>query len=201
MITLIDFGAGNLKSAVYAFSQLAQTQVVEKPSEISPQTKAFILPGDGSFKAAFDRLKETGFVDFLKNDNKLPLLGICVGYQLLFNGSEEDGGSLGLGLVPGQVKRFPTSVGKIPHMGWNQVTLKKHSPVLEGLRNDDFVYFVHSYYSEVAVQAKEAILLETNYGFSFTSAIQYKNTLGFQFHPEKSHDLGRTLLANFVRNL
>jgi glutamine amidotransferase len=204
MIALIDFGAGNLKSAEHAFSQLGSTRVIERPGEITGDTKALVLPGDGSFRSAYERLVETGFSDYLKNENLRPLLGICVGYQLLFDFSEEDGGSPGLSLIAGNVKKFPRSVGKIPHMGWNQVAIKenkKSSPLIQGVQDDDFFYFVHSFYSELTPSSQSAELLSCDYGFPFCAAVEMKNISGFQFHPEKSHDLGRKLLKNFVEEV
>lgn len=212
MIDLIDFGAGNLQSALHAFQVLqgggdqnAAVRLIEKPGQIGADTRALVLPGDGSFKSAYDRLKENGFADFFKSGDfqksGLPLLGICVGFQLLFEHSEEDGGSDGLGLLSGRVRRFPKTDLKIPHMGWNQCRLAKPSPLLDGIRENDFFYFVHSYYAEIDASDSAALLLTSDYGFSFPAAVEKGSVSGFQFHPEKSHRAGWRILENFVKGL
>ena len=213
MIDLIDFGAGNLQSALHAFQVLQGTKtageqpvrLIEKPDEIRSGTKALILPGDGSFKSAYDRLKQNGFAEYFKSEDfrksKLPLLGICVGFQLLFDHSEEDGGSEGLGLLRGKVRRFSKGDLKIPHMGWNQCRPAKASPLLEGIKDNDFFYFVHSYYAEIDASESSSLLLGSDYGIPFPAAVEKGLVSGFQFHPEKSHRAGWRILENFVKSL
>lgn len=206
MIDLIDFGAGNLQSALHAFEVLKPpVRLIERPEEIRPDTRALVLPGDGSFKSAYDRLKKNGFAAYFRSEafekSRLPLLGICVGFQLLFDYSDEDGGSEGLGLLRGKVRRFAKKELKIPHMGWNQCRPAKASPLLEGIKENDFFYFVHSYYAEIDASDKSNLLLSSDYGIPFPAAVEKGRVSGFQFHPEKSHRAGWRILENFVKGL
>ncbi len=206
MIDLIDFGAGNLQSALHAFGTLSPpVRLIRTPAEIDGQTRALVLPGDGSFKSAYETLRQNGFADYFRSNDfsksRLPLLGICVGFQLLFEHSDEDGGSDGLGLIRGQVRRFPRNELKVPHMGWNQTHLCKKSPLLEGIRENEFFYFVHSYRAEVEEADREVVLLAADYGERFPAAVEKGLISGFQFHPEKSHRAGWRILENFIRGL
>ena len=202
MIALIDFGAGNLKSAWHAISALtSKVDIVVSPAELPSGTRGLVLPGDGSFRSAIERLEETGFARYLREENRLPLLGICVGFQLLFRHSDEDGGADGLGLIDGQVVRFPSGPEKVPHMGCNPTRQVKASPLLEGVPENSFFYYVHSYHAVVPSHSRGAVLLETEYIHPFVSGVEQGTVCGFQFHPEKSHHAGHRILANWVKGL
>jgi glutamine amidotransferase len=197
VIYILDYGAGNLKSAYHAFQSYTEKSVIiENVSQIKSDITGIVLPGDGSFPYAFNNLKKRGFVSFIKDHRELPLLGICVGYQLLFSSSSEDGGSEGLDLIKGKVEHFPSSPLKIPHMGWNDITLNTDTPVTKGIKTGDYFYFVHSYYP-VGVD-KSNVLMSCDYIVPFCAAVNSDNVYGFQFHPEKSHDQGRRIIKNFV---
>lgn len=198
MIAIIDFGAGNLYSAYHAFKSFYdKVEIIRHAREIDNNISGLVLPGDGSFPAAFHCLKKNGFPQFIRENPQIPLLGICVGFQLLFSSSEENGGSEGLGIIPGEVKKFTLEREKIPHIGWNNCHLIRKSPLITGIQNDSYFYFVHSYFA-TPLQEKNCIM-SCNYGFDFTAAVQKGNTYGCQFHPEKSHDIGWKIIKNFVR--
>lgn len=195
MIYIIDFGAGNLLSAWHAFEACPNPcSIISSPNQICEKPSGFVLPGDGSFAYAAEEIRKRGFESLL-HETTLPILGICVGYQLLFDFSDEDGGAKGLGLLKGQVKKFVSEDKKIPHMGWNQCKITKPSPILEGVEDNNFFYFVHSFYPTQV--EKEVVLLETDYTEIFTAGVAHKNIYGFQFHPEKSHKAGRKIIENF----
>ena len=199
MIGIIDFGAGNLYSAYHAFNAFSSnTQIIKSPNDITEQTIGLVLPGDGSFPFAYNSLKKAGFVDYLRTRLQLPLLGICVGFQLLFDASDEDGGSEGLGLIAGKVIRFnPTSKNeKIPHIGWNLCTSIKESKLLKGVPNKDYYYFVHSFFA--IPQNRDNELMTSNYIQNFCAGVEKGNLFGCQFHPEKSHMAGWKIIENFV---
>ena len=155
-----------------------------------------ILPGVGAFLHAMQQLKKSGLLNAIKEKTKAgnPLLGICIGAQLLMDESEEDGNNLGLGWIPGNVKRFDHNL-KIPQIGWNKVLQKKKDPIFEGITANNHFYFVHSYH--ILPNKKEHILAISNYGYDFVSAVKRDNIWGVQFHPEKSQNEGLTLLKNF----
>ena len=157
-----------------------------------------ILPGVGAFSDAMAALGRSGTIPAVLEavGAGRPLLGICLGMQLLLDGSEEGPGVPGLGLIPGEVRRLPGCGLKIPHMGWNSLTPAKPSPLFKGLPEEPYVYFVHSYACKAADPAD--VLAVTDYGVPFHAAVQRGRILGFQFHPEKSGDVGQKLLANFV---
>ncbi len=195
MIAIIDYGMGNLRSVqkglettgVKAFITANPAEVVDAPG--------VILPGVGAFEDAIMNLRNTGMVEAVQEvvRRKRPLLGICLGMQLLFTESEENGCHRGLDLIPGRVVRFPAAK-KIPHMGWNQVSLQGDSPLFSGVADKSYFYFVHSYYCDPF----EPVTIGTcSYGLDFTCAVQKGNLLGCQFHPEKSSSLGLRLLKNF----
>ncbi|MBI4004193.1 MAG: imidazole glycerol phosphate synthase subunit HisH [Candidatus Omnitrophica bacterium] len=212
MIVVIDYGMGNLRSVSKALESLgASVRVSSDPNEVAAASKV-ILPGVGAFGAAMDELKRRQLVEPIKTviGGGKPYLGICLGLQLLFEHSEE-GDAAGLGLLRGAVKRFafhssPTtdhSSLKIPHMGWNQVQRQATSdkrqgecPLLSGIPDKSFFYFVHSYYG--APQDRSVVALETEYGERFASMVWEGRLFATQFHPEKSQALGLRLLKNFI---
>lgn len=200
-ITVVDYGAGNIGSVLNMIKRAGGVASASGNVEVLAQAQKLLLPGVGSFDNAVQKLEQLGLIEVLREraGAGVPLLGICLGMQLLSEGSEE--GTLpGLGLVPGRVCRFafgPSEVAlKIPHMGWNQVRVRKPHPLVAGLDEDARFYFVHSYHYQCADEAD--ILLETTYGYSFASGIQRGNVMGVQFHPEKSHRYGMRLIKNFV---
>lgn len=191
---------GNLQSVQKAFEHLgAPVKLVTTASEIAAADK-LVLPGVGAFRDAMHHLDEQGVTAALREfaESGRPLLGVCLGLQLLFEASEEAPGVSGLGLFPGTVRRFePAADLKVPHMGWNSLQVNPSSRVLAGLGGDPFVYFVHSYYVEAA--EAPAVAATTTYGVSFVSAVERGNVAGLQFHPEKSQKTGLKILTNFVR--
>lgn len=200
MIAIINYGMGNLRSVQKAFERLKMhSEIISDPTKLKEAEK-IVLPGVGHFANGKKRLKEAGWIDAIKDEvlgNKKPLAGICLGMQLLTNYSEE-GDVEGLGLIDAITVKFtglPAGL-KIPHMGWNEIVKAKESSLLNGLDEITMVYFVHSYY--VKCNSQTDPLCATEYGISFTSALQKNHIAGFQFHPEKSHKAGLTLLKNFV---
>jgi len=199
MISIIDYGMGNLRSVQKALESVgAEAVVTSDPAVISKSDKV-VLPGVGAFGDGMKGLQERGLVEpVLEAINaKKPFLGICLGLQLLFSGSEESGRVSGLGIIKGRVKRFPKGKLKIPHMGWDQLKIRNSPcPLLEGISDMGYMYFVHSYYVEPA--DKEVIAATTEYGRKFASVINKDNIWGTQFHPEKSQELGLKILRNFA---
>ena len=198
MIAIVDYGAGNLRSVELALARLGvHTRVTADPDMLA-LADGLILPGVGAFSDAMAALGRSGTIPAVLEavGAGRPLLGICLGMQLLLDGSEEGPGVPGLGLIPGEVRRLPGCGLKIPHMGWNSLTPAKPSPLFKGLPEEPYVYFVHSYACKAADPAD--VLAVTDYGVPFHAAVQRGRILGFQFHPEKSGDVGPKLLANFV---
>ncbi|BAT72498.1 glutamine amidotransferase [Thermosulfidibacter takaii ABI70S6] len=198
MIAVVDYGRGNLRSVQKAFEHLGYTaEVTSDPDEILKADKV-VLPGVGAFGDCMDNLKKYGLidavVDFVKSGK--PFLGICLGLQLLFTYSEEFGPVEGLNLVKGKVVRFPKGL-KVPHMGWNQVEMVRENPLLKGIKDGDFFYFVHSYY--VVPENEEVVSTFTDYSIKFVSMINKDNIFACQFHPEKSQKVGLKVLDNFAK--
>ncbi|HXG09185.1 MAG TPA: imidazole glycerol phosphate synthase subunit HisH [Gemmataceae bacterium] len=198
-IVIVDYGMANLRSVQKAFEKLGHAaQISGDPDQIAAAGKV-VLPGVGAFGDAIARLREAGLVAPLVDHIRAgrPFLGICLGLQLLFSVSHEDGHHAGLDLFPGEVVRFPEVPGlKVPHMGWNQLLIRRPAPLFRGLPEQPAVYFVHSYYP---VPADPLIIAaETDYAGLFTSAIWYENVFATQFHPEKSQRVGLTMLRNFA---
>ena len=191
-VAVIDFGAGNLMSISKALEHLgAKVNVTSDEREIQAADAA-VLPGVGAF---YDAMKEINHLkNVIKNMGDRPLLGICLGLQLLFKESEEGGLYQGLGILNGRVVRFKGEV-KVPHMGWNSVKLIRNSPLLRGVENESYFYFVHSYY---AVPEEDIATGVTSYGLEFPSVIEKDNIYATQFHPEKSGKAGLKLLENFL---
>lgn len=193
MIAIINYGVGNIRSIQKAIEFIGGKAVITRDVKVVKEADGIILPGVGAFKTAMMNLKD--FVDILK-EATVPILGICLGMQLFTTESEEGGLYKGLNLIPGRVVKFPESVGKIPHMGWNQIRIVRYHEVLDGIEDGSYVYFVHSYYVKTY---NKYIITKTNYGIDFASGITSDNIIGFQFHPEKSGKVGLTILRNFLR--
>lgn len=192
-IAVIDHGAGNLVSIAQGLAIAgARVEVVDEPQGLAGAA-GVVLPGVGSAAAAFDRLEAAGFVGPLQ-ETSLPLLGVCVGLQLLFDGSEEDGAG-GLGLIPGVVRRLE-GTPRLPHIGWNDLDLVRPDPLFAGIPLGQTFYFVHSYAPVAADPA--TVLARCEYGPSFVAAARRGSAVGVQFHPERSGRAGLRILANFV---
>ena len=200
MITIVDYGMGNLGSVQNMFKRIGVNSIISSDVNEIAQAKKILLPGVGSFDAAMHRINAGGFRDVLDNKalkEKVPILGICLGMQLLTSESEE-GKEKGLGWIPAKTIKFPPDNGlKIPHMGWNQVVISNKSPLTESLQDNARFYFVHSYF--VRVDNESHSILRTNYGVNFDSGIQKDNIFGAQFHPEKSHKFGMRFLESFAK--
>ncbi len=198
MIAITDYGAGNLHSIQKALErQGLDVRVIDTPRALDA-ADALVVPGDGAFGPAIARLRERGFAEAIPAYARSgrPFLGICLGMQLLFEESEEDGRHAGLGLLPGRVVRLP-GVVKVPHMGWNQLRILRPSPLLEGIAPGAYVYFVHSF---CAVPADEAVVAATaDYGGDVVAVAGRGNLWATQFHPEKSGAVGIRMVANFAR--
>ena len=207
MIAVVDYGMGNLRSVSKALEHLgAEARVTSDPQEIARATK-LVLPGVGAFGAAMQELTRRGLVEPIHQaiTRGVPYLGICLGLQLLFDESEEGGKIKGLGLLRGRVRRLQAPSLKIPHMGWNQVTSPtspagrgqmKGCPLLHGIPEESYVYFVHSYYADPA--DRSIVALEADYGGRFTAMVWRRSLFATQFHPEKSQAVGLRLLQNFI---
>lgn len=196
MIAIIDYGMGNLHSVSKAVERLGCESVVSSDPNILAEAEGLILPGVGAFGDAMEQIRSLGLDRFLREQTAQgkPLLGICLGMQLLFTSSEEYGEHEGLNLLPGQVVKFQGDY-KVPHMGWNRLEFKQSSPLLEGLE-EGHVYFVHSYH--VKPERQEDLLAVTDYHQPVTAVVGRDSVFGMQFHPEKSGELGMRLLQNFV---
>ena len=202
MIVIIDYEVGNLGSVQNMFKKVGAASQISKNPEVIAQATKLLLPGIGRFDFCMQALRRSNLIPILEKkvlQEKTPTLGICVGFQMLAEKSEE-GIEAGLGWLPAQVKKFKSQADlKVPHMGWNWVKPLKESQLLQNFGEDPRFYFAHSYYMETKVP--EHNLLQTEYGVSFTSAIQKDNLYGVQFHPEKSHKFGMTLFKNFAELL
>ncbi len=197
MITIVDYGMGNLRSVHKAFEKVgAEARVVHDPRELAGAA-GIVLPGVGAFGQAMENLSATGWIEPLRDAcaNGLPFIGICLGMQLLFESSEEMGQHAGLGILAGDVRRFRGDL-KVPQMGWNQIHIQHSSPLLENVPDGAFAFFVHSYYCEP--RDKSIILTTTGYGNDFASVVGRGNVFGAQFHPEKSQTVGLQMLKNFA---
>jgi len=199
MIAIIDYGAGNLRSVTNAIARLGyQPKVITRPDEVLA-ARAVILPGVGAAADTVGNLQRRELVNPIRQyiGKGRPFLGVCIGLQVLFDGTEEGGWHECLGIVPGVVRRLPPGL-KIPHMGWNQVKQKVSHPIFEGIPDEANFYFVHSYYVEPG--DKSMLAGETEYGISICSVIVRGNLAATQFHPEKSGEFGLRLYENFIKN-
>jgi glutamine amidotransferase len=197
MIAIVDYGMGNLRSVSKAFKKVGvDALVTSRPSDID-NASAVVLPGVGAFRDCMRNLADLNILEaIVKSIEKgKPYLGICLGLQILFSESMEFGSNRGLNIFSGKVVRFTGDHLKIPHMGWNTVTLKKCPPIFEGVNNNSYFYFVHSYY--VAPDDSSIIGGTTRYGRDFTSMVWKDNVMATQFHPEKSQQLGLAVFRNF----
>lgn len=212
MIAIIDYGVGNLRSVYKAFEHVAlplgiPVDIVDRPTDFL-KWRAIVLPGQGAFGDSVDNLRQQGFEQPLLDavHAGLPLLGICVGMQLLFDSSEEMGQHEGLHLIPGHVRRFPEAMPdpstpkrtlRVPQIGWNQLHRRGEDPLMADVVDGEYAYFAHSYFCDA--EDPRAILASTDYGVEYPSIVRYKNAWGIQPHPEKSHRVGLQILANFLK--
>jgi len=198
MIAILDYGVGNLRSVEKAFSAAGAQAVVSDDDRVLREAEGLVLPGVGAFAACMTALKSRGFDELIRErvSQGTPLLGVCVGMQMLFEASEEFGPTPGLGLIAGQVRRF-ASTELVPQVGWNQVHTSAEHELLDGIEDQTFFYFVHSYYCDPV--DRSVIVGETNYSLNYASVVANKHIAGVQFHPEKSQSGGLRLLANFSR--
>ena len=196
-IVIVDYGAGNLRSVAKAFEQIGfPARISDDPAELL-RARGVILPGVGSSGAAMAALQERGLVEPLREvaSRDIPFFGVCLGLQIFLEASEEDERPC-LGIVAGRVKRLPEGI-KVPHMGWNRVSLTRQHPVFQGVPSDSYFYFVHSYYA--GPEEPSLTLGTTDYVVTFCSVLARGNLIATQFHPEKSGPLGLQLYENFVR--
>jgi imidazole glycerol-phosphate synthase subunit HisH len=197
-IAVVDYGAGNLVSIDQALTTVGADVVLVRDGEAMRGADAVIVPGVGAAAPAMARLDRTGLTGAIKRwlAAGRPLLGICLGLQLLFDGSDEDGATT-LGVVPGRTVRIE-GAPTLPHIGWNQVERTRAHPLFHGIADDADFYFVHSYVGVPAITSRDVVLATTDHGSTFASAVELGPTLGVQFHPERSGPDGLRLLANFV---
>lgn len=199
MITIVDYGMGNLGSLLNMFKRVDARAQISSDNEVIRASQKILLPGVGAFDAAMQRINNSGLREILEHKalvERIPILGICLGMQLLTQGSEE-GREAGLGWIAARTRRFPALEGlKVPHMGWNAVVQTHPHALTRGLPDESRFYFVHSYY--VTAEDPEDSLLKADYGVKFDAAIGNRNILGAQFHAEKSHRFGMKLFANFA---
>jgi glutamine amidotransferase len=198
MITIVDYGVGNLRSVQKALERVGATAAVSGDPADLDAARGVVLPGVGAFGDAMDSLRARGLVEPLLKQVKQrkPLLGICLGMQLLFEESEEMGRHPGLGLLPGRVVRFPAGELKVPHVGWNRLDSPR-GDLLDGVADGAYAYFVHSYH--VLPEGKTGVLATTEYGVEFASVVGRDRLWGAQFHPEKSQEIGLRMLKNYAR--
>lgn len=198
-IVIIDYGMGNLRSVQKALESVGRKALISSDASVIESAEKMVLPGVGAFGAGMKELEQKGLVEpiikFIASGRLF--LGICLGLQLLFTESEEEGLQKGLGIIKGRVKKFPDKGLKIPHMGWNRIKKVKESPLLEDIADNTYMYFVHSYYVEP--EDKAIVATTTNHGIKFTSSIYKDNIQAMQFHPEKSQEMGLKILENFTK--
>ena len=197
-ITIIDYGVGNFRNVQKAFQVVgADAEITDTVAAVAA-AEALVLPGVGAFGDAIDNLRQRNLhrpvLDAVQAGK--PLLGICVGLQLLFDESEEMGFHQGLGILPGKIARFPETELPVPHMGWNQINPIRSHPLLNNIDPGDFAYFAHSYYAQPAVASD--VIAQTDYSVEYASVVGRDNVCAIQFHPEKSQQVGLQILKNFV---
>lgn len=198
-IVVIDYNTGNVDSVIKASKLFNLSVELTNSHKVIENAKKIILPGQGSFSYGMEQLHNLRLVDLIKDkviNKKTPILGICLGMQILASSGIENKYTEGLGFVDGEIKKIPTKY-KLPHIGWNEVSFKNTNKIFFDVENNKDFYFVHSYYFEC--KNKENIIGTSNYGFEFPSVIQKDNIIGFQFHPEKSLKNGLKLMGNFLK--
>lgn len=197
MIVIIDYGMGNLRSVEKGFLKVGVDVSVTNRAEDVKRAEGVVLPGVGAFRNCMCELTRLQLIDVLVEAIKkgIPYLGICLGLQVLFSESEEFGRCKGLDIFRGKVLRFPEGGLKVPHMGWNEIKIQKNNPLLSGIPNKSYFYFVHSFY--VAPKENSIVSATTDYGIEFASMVWKDNVYAVQFHPEKSQTLGLSILKNF----
>jgi len=195
-IAIIDYGLGNLRSVIRGLEKAGASAVITSDKDEIAAAEGLVLPGVGAFHEGMDQLGPLKEI-VIEATRDVPLLGICLGMQMLMDTSEEHGIHPGLGLIPGRVRRFPRGSGqKVPHMGWNSLVIEQSdNPLFDGFGPDEYVYFVHSFYADTSL---EYTLTSTEYICSFSSSVGCGNSYGVQFHPEKSGAIGLCLLNNFI---
>lgn len=199
MIAIVDYDAGNIKSVEKALQYLGEEPVVTRDKDKLLRADKVIVPGVGAFGDAMGKMHQYGLVEVLRTiaGNGTPILGICLGLQLFFDSSEETTGVEGLSLLPGKIVRIPDKEGyKIPHMGWNSITVNPSSRLLKGISDGTYVYFVHSYY--LKAEHEEDVAATTDYVVTIHAAAERGNVFATQFHPEKSGEAGLHILKNFI---
>ena len=199
MITIIDYDAGNIRSVEKAFIHLGQEVRITRDRDEILSASHVVLPGVGSFGDAMQHLKAYHLISTIYDviDKKTPFLGICLGQQLLFENSDESKGVTGLGILPGDILKIPSGNGlKIPHMGWNSLTVDPNARLFKGLEKDPYVYFVHSYY--LKAKNRSDIAAQTFYNVAIDASVEHDNIFACQFHPEKSSQSGLKILKNFT---
>jgi len=196
-VVIVDYGVGNLRSVEKAFAAMGCEAIISGAENVLRNAERLVLPGVGAFGACMKALEERGFDQLVKERASAgtPLLGVCVGMQLLFDESEEFGSTRGLGLLRGSVRRFSGDL-VVPHVGWNRIPQKRSHRLFEGVEEGAFCYFVHSFYCEPLDQ--EVVVGETEYGVRYASVVAGGNVCGVQFHPEKSQAVGLRMLKNFA---
>jgi glutamine amidotransferase len=195
-VAIIDYGVGNLRSVEKAFAATGCEAIISSDESVLREAERLVLPGVGAFRACMQALEERGFDRLVQEraSEGTPLLGVCVGMQLLFDESEEFGSTRGLGLLRGSVWRF-TGELVVPHIGWNRIHQTRAHELFEGIEEGSFCYFVHSFYCEPADE--KVVVGETEYGVRYASVVAEGNVCGVQFHPEKSQEVGLRMLRNF----
>ena len=195
-VAIIDYGVGNLRSVEKAFAATGCDAIVSDDENVLREAHRLVLPGVGAFAACMRALKEHGFDRLVRDkvSEGTPLLGVCVGMQMLFEESDEFGSTRGLGLLKGTVRRFGNEL-VVPHVGWNRIHQKREHALFEGVEDHAFCYFVHSFYCQPSDD--EVVVGETEYGERYASVVARGNVCGVQFHPEKSQDVGLRMLRNF----
>lgn len=199
MIAIIDYDAGNIKSVEKAFNFLGEEAVITRDKDLIMASDHVVLPGVGAFGDAMDKIKKYNMQNVIYDvvgANK-PFLGICLGMQLLFESSDESKGTAGLGVLKGEILRIPEQPGlKIPHMGWNSLEINETKALYQGMPNNSYVYFVHSYYLKAGNE--EDVAAVTQYSTTIHASVEKDNIYGCQFHPEKSSSIGLQILQNFI---
>jgi glutamine amidotransferase len=197
MIAIADYGIGNLGSVTKGFRHVGAEVVLSGDLEVLRRADALVLPGDGAFGATMQEVERRGLVPVLREAVRggKPLLGICIGMQLLFEESEEHGVFRGLGFLPGRVRRFDGEL-PVPHMGWNALRARRPHPILDGTADGSYVYFVHSYFCDAP---DDVVVASSDYGREFPAIVARGSLVGVQFHPEKSQQVGLRMVASFVR--